>query len=176
MKKIFLAFALVLAACRHDPTAQKAIDALPTDDPTPNDLHRPGEPCLACHSTYQGATPAFAVAGTVFSIDAAGNLSPAAHVRVTIADSAADLPKTPCTNAAGNFYVKKEDWADIAFPLKVRGCGGRSMQSLIGRDGSCGSCHKLPSDASIDKNTGAAHDSPGVILVDAMTSVDATCP
>ena len=43
---------------------------------------------------------------------------------------------------------------------------GRPMRSLIGRDGSCASCHKLPDDDSFDPVIGTARDSAGVILVD----------
>ena len=63
------------------------------------------------------------------------------------------------------FFVKSDDWEEITFPLAAI-AGDRSMNSLVGRDGSCGSCHLTPTKDSADPNTGAAHDSPGVIIVD----------
>lgn len=162
-----LAAALALpfaAGCRYDPVPQQIIDALGPEVGTPSASHRPGQPCVVCHSAYEGASPAFAVAGTVFTQGADGKLAPAAGLSVTIFDSAAGLRKA-CTNAAGNFFVSKDDWQDITFPLNAQ-AGNRGMTSLIGRDGSCASCHKLPDETSEDPVTGASRASPGVILAD----------
>ncbi len=52
---------------------------------------------------------------------------------------------------------------------------GRAMTSLIGRDGSCASCHKLPTKDSFDPLLGTAHDSAGVILVDPLAVDVETC-
>mgnify|MGYP006976433805 CR=1 FL=1 len=61
------AAALLLGAgCRYDPVPQAIIDSLPPDDGEPGPNHRPGQPCNVCHSKYGGATPVFAVAGTVY--------------------------------------------------------------------------------------------------------------
>lgn len=165
------AFAFLLAAalpfaagCRYDPVPQAIIDSLGPEQGTPSATHRPGQPCNVCHSTYEGASPAFAVAGTVFTTADDGSLVPAAGVNVIISDSAAGLRKA-CTNAAGNFYVEKDNWLDITFPLNVQ-AGKRGMTSLIGRDGSCASCHKLPDSTSEDPITGAGRGSPGVVIAD----------
>lgn len=160
-----LAAALPFAAgCRYDPVPQAIIDALGPEEGTPSATHRPGQPCIVCHSAYEGASPAFAVAGTVFTRAPDGSLAPAAGLNVIISDSAAGLRKA-CTNAAGNFYVEKDNWQEITFPLSAQ-AGDRGMTSLIGRDGSCASCHKLPDTASEDPITGAGRGSPGVIIAD----------
>jgi hypothetical protein len=169
----FFAMAALLTSCRrYDPVAAERIAALPEADPSPSELHRPGEPCLACHSTYQGSTPALALGGTVYSLDAMGTPVPAAGVAVLVDDSAGNS-RSACTNSAGNFFVKSDDWADITFPLKVR-AGKRAMRSIVGRDGSCASCHKLPSVSSLDPQTGAGRDSAGIVLVD-LGDTDPTC-
>ena len=170
---IALAAALPLAVgCRYDPVPQKIIDDLGPEVGTPSATHRPGQPCLVCHDNYGGATPAFAVAGTVFNTAMDGSLVPAAGLNVTISDSASGLRKA-CTNAAGNFYVERDNWADVTFPLNAI-AGNRGMSSLIGRDGSCGSCHKLPDKTSENPITGASHTSPGVIIADP-TAPGAAC-
>lgn len=154
-------------ACRYDPVPQEIIDDLGPETGKPDALHRPGQPCLACHSGYAGAKPAMAFGGTVYTADAAGGLGPAAGVEISIIDWAG-VPKKVCSNAAGNFYLEKADWKDPAFPLLVK-AGSSPMTSLIGRDGSCGSCHK-PADpdgpAVHDPVSGANFDSAGKITVD----------
>jgi hypothetical protein len=153
-------------ACRYDPVPQEIIDALGPETGTPSAQHRPGQPCLACHSAYAGASPAMAFGGTVYTTDAQGAIGPAAGVEISVLDGAG-VPRKACSNLAGNFFLKKSDWKDAAFPLTVR-AGSSPMTSLIGRDGSCGSCHK-PTDpdgpAPHDPATGANFDSAGVILV-----------
>lgn len=161
--RLALLLGLSAISCRYDPVAQDVVDDLGPETGETGPLHRPGQPCLACHSKYVGATP-FAVGGTVFQIDADGNLAPAAGVQVQVRDSAGDF-RNSCTNAAGNFYVEKDKWKEVAFPLTVK-AGSKRMRSLIGRDGSCGTCHRLPTEASIDPVTGADQNSAGVVLVD----------
>ena len=154
----------LLVGCRYDPVPQQIIDDLGPEVGEPSATHRPGQPCLVCHSNYEGAAPAFAVAGTIFATAADGSIGPAAGVNVVISDAAAGLRKA-CTNAAGNFFVRRDDWLDITFPLNAQ-AGNRGMTSLIGREGSCASCHKLPDATSEDKITGAGHVSAGVIIAD----------
>ncbi len=171
---IALAAALPLSVgCRYDPVPQKIIDDLGPEVGTPSATHRPGEPCLVCHDNYGGATPAFAVAGTVFDRAMDGSLVPSVGINVIVSDSASGLRKA-CTNAAGNFFVKRDDWVDITFPLNAQ-ADNRGMSSLIGRDGSCGSCHKLPDRTSEDPITGAGHGSPGVIIA-GRTAASSACP
>jgi hypothetical protein len=182
--------AIGVGACRYDPVPQEIIDSLGEETGTPGPTHRPGQPCLVCHSTYEGAAPAMAVGGTVYKqvsdMDAgtdagtdmdAGTpmvrLVPAPRVPVVITDSSGDSRKT-CTNSAGNFYIEKSKWDDIAFPLAVT-AGDREMRSLIGRDGSCASCHKNPAPGVA--GVGATFDSPGVVIVSAdEDAIDTSCP
>lgn len=159
------------SACRYDPVPQALIDSLGEETGSPGPTHRPGQPCLACHSTYEGATPAMAVGGTVYTQDEMGVLIPAPRVIVTITDTSGDSRKA-CTNSAGNFYIEKSDWEDVAFPLAVT-AGDRKMRSLIGRDGSCATCHKTP--AAGVAGVGATFDSPGVVIV-SPDAIDTTCP
>lgn len=160
------------AACTNDPVPQEIIDGLGPETGEPSAAHRPGQPCLVCHDTYGGAKPAMAVGGTVYTTDPMGAIVPAPAVLITITDSSGDS-RMACTNPAGNFYIEKDAWADIAFPLGVE-CGGLRMTSLIGRDGSCASCHKPPASDSADK-TGRAPDSAGVVIVQP-DSDDPSCP
>ncbi len=154
----------LFSGCGVDPVPQAIIDSLGAEDPGgPSSMHRAGQPCLQCHSTYGEALPEFVIGGTVFREDPmSGALSGAHHVRVEVYDSAGDF-RVACTNAAGNFYIEKSDWPDITFPLKSfvgnnhAGKAARRMRSIIGREGSCANCHKL---------SGQSQNSPGVIIVD----------
>lgn len=159
------------AACTNDPVPQEIIDGLGEETGDPGPTHRPGQPCLVCHSSYEGAKPFMAVAGTVYTKDPMGKAISAPSVLITITDSSGDS-RMACTNAAGNFYIEKDAWSDIAFPLGVEG-GGLRMNSLIGRDGSCASCHKPPAQGSDEY--GRAPDSAGVIIV-GPDSADPSCP
>jgi hypothetical protein len=159
------------SACRYDPVPQEIIDSLGEETGTPGPNHRPGQPCLTCHSTYEGATPAMAIGGTVYKQDDTGALVPAPRVLVVITDTSGDSRRS-CSNAAGNFFIEKDDWDDVAYPLAVT-AGDRKMRSIIGRDGSCGSCHKPPAEGQ--SGLGATLDSPGVVIVSA-DAIESTCP
>jgi hypothetical protein len=50
------------------------------------------------------------------------------------------------TNSVGNFYIDKEEW-DPVFPVKVEVyrkdvAKPATMNSTIGRDGGCATCHR----------------------------------
>jgi hypothetical protein len=183
---LFLFLASVAAlGCRNDPVPQAIIDGLPADSTPNGPLHRAGEPCLACHDSYGGAAP-FVFGGTVYSLDATTmKLLPVPNIRVSVLDSSGPCstgqPQTPgetcgatlkaCSNGAGNFYVEAAGVTPVTFPLTPT-AGGVAMQSLIGRDGSCATCHQLPAPGSTV--TGASHDSAGVIIVDP-AQADPTC-
>jgi hypothetical protein len=182
------------AGCRNDPAVQTIIDSLGPETGTPSAFHRPGQPCLACHTDYGGATPLFAVAGTLYGVNTTGSaILPVPNVRVVIEDSigtngAPGVTRTACSNSAGNFYVLAADWTDPlpTFPLSPRvnvtpTSNGTGMVSLIGRDGSCASCHMLPAQVTaVDPNEtpdpirGTGHFSAGVIIADAM-AIDPAC-
>jgi hypothetical protein len=160
------------AACRYDPVPQDLIDELGEEPGEPSELHRGGQPCLACHSVYEGATPRMSVGGTIYYEANDGRILPAPDVLVEITDSR-QVQRKACTNAAGNFWVEHEDWRDITFPLTVR-AGERRMISIVGRDGSCASCHSLPDETSLDPITGAGRASAGVVVV-SESDVGAIC-
>ena len=171
---IYGAVAVALVACRHDPIPEEKLDVLPTEDPEgPSELHRRGQPCVDCHSDYEGADPPLAIGGTIYEQRDDFTLDPVQGVFVTIFDAAGASQKA-CTNAAGNFFVRVDDWPDAAFPLTVQ-VGNRFMRSLVGRDRSCATCHRLASvarvseDPTVDSSTGAGRDSAGAVLVERAT-------
>ncbi len=142
----------LLAACT-DPVRDAEIDALGPEDPAiPRGAeHRPGQPCLLCHSEGGPAEKkAFAIAGTVYATNAVG--APGAEGRgVQFVDAKGGGPRRiPEAGPSGNFYVPLADWPDIAFPIRVAlyeddTGGGRpiqTMKSLISREGSCNFCHR----------------------------------
>lgn len=167
------------SGCGTDPIPQAIIDGLPGEDSGgPSATHRPGQPCLVCHSTYGEAQPPLVIGGTVFKENTmSGALEPAPGIKVIVYDSSGDS-RVACSNAAGNFYIEKDNWEDITFPLKsFVGNAPRRMQSIIGREGSCANCHKLPSADRPDADaTGRGRDSPGVIIVEDGEESPELCP
>jgi len=149
--------------CRYDPVPAAIIDQLGEESGTPSATHRAGQPCLACHSTYGGAEPQMAIGGTVFYQNGQGQILPAEGVLVRVTDSE-NTERKACTNATGNFWVEEDNWDDVAFPLRVR-AGDRRMRGIMGRDGSCATCHRLPDDDALDSITGAGRSSAGVVVV-----------
>lgn len=169
---LFTAVVASSAACRYDPVPQEIINKLGDESGSPSAAHRPGQPCLACHSTYEGAEPPLAIGGTVYTKDDTGALVPAPKVLVTVTDSTGDT-RMACTNATGNFFFQKDAWPDITFPLAAT-AGDRTMRSIIGRDGSCASCHKTPVAGAAPGSIGEGPDSPGVVIV-APDATDPSC-
>lgn len=126
----------------------------------PGPLHRPGQPCLVCHS---GAHPAdgmsFEVAGTIYerAMDHFGTPG----VVVTLEDAEGPYAQV-VTNRTGNFMVTRDGDDDEdsdegmvrvgrAFvpPLRVsiaREGVERPMRSFVWREGSCSSCHRADED------------------------------
>jgi len=130
-------FVLSIVAC--DPVHRDEVSALPGEVPgVPHGpTHRPGQPCLLCHSGD------FSVAGTVFvnPDDRTG----ADGVSVSLLDSQGRT-FAATTNSAGNFFVRKDDWQPI-YPMKVSIASNgitTPMTADVGRDGSCASCHSDP--------------------------------
>jgi hypothetical protein len=175
MALLAIVAALLASGCRNDPVPQAVIDSLPPDTSPNGPTHRAGQPCLACHDKYGGATE-FAVAGTLFALDSTGTtIVPAPGLTVNVLDSSPNGGSSlhACSNSVGNFFILASNWSDITFPLSPT-AGGVPMQSLIGRDGSCATCHTLPDANSLNPITGAGHASAGVIIVDP-TKTDPTC-
>jgi len=99
-------------------------------------LHRPGQPCLACHDE-------FVAAGTVYGVR--GEKAPLKDVVVTLTD-VNGAAQAVTTNEVGNFYLKQDQWSPT-FPLHAAVTFGNTtatMSSIIGRDGSCATCHLDP--------------------------------
>lgn len=147
-----------------DPEHDDLVNALGPETNVPTGpLHRPNQPCLACHGGRGPAKSQFSMAGTVNTLEA--TKTPLAGVVVTLTDSTAFTAKKAgfqsTTNSAGNFFVHKDEYTP-AYPVHVQlthpnapaGTGPKQMYSHIGRDGSCAGCHK---------EGGAGTESPGIV-------------
>lgn len=133
-----------------------------------DELHRPGQDCLACHSERhnQGGDP-FVFAGTVYL--RAADKDGLNDVLVEMIDAKKRVAKVR-TNTVGNFMVSVGDaaeavlgegdknnkgWAVIdwepAYPVNVvisKGADKQVMVSPIWRNGGCGFCHKAKATAT----------------------------
>lgn len=132
-----------LTSC-GDPVRDKSIEALgsETSGVPRGPFHRPGQPCVLCHSDAGGAPP-FSIAGTVY-IDA-DTRTPIDGVQVNLVDSLGRTFSTS-TNCAGNFFVRPPDYP-LNGPVWVnlrRDDVLREMDTAIYRDGSCAGCHADP--------------------------------
>jgi hypothetical protein len=136
--------AIIVTTCTLDPVESEAVADLGGEAPgvPQGPLHRPGQPCLVCHD---GATakPAMSVAGTVYAV--LGSSAPLSGASIALtAEDGSTFGAT--TNAAGNFYVEVAAWQPV-YPLRVAVAFGpltSTMSTIIGRDGSCASCHVDP--------------------------------
>ncbi len=143
MKRLFL---ILLAAC-SDPTRDHQIERLGGEDPAvqPGPEHRPGQPCVLCHSAGGPASNhPFVVGGTIFQTDAP-NSPGAENVEVRFVDARSNGPSDQVfTNAAGNFYVEESSW-DVTYPFRVGIYKDKKlvaeMSTTVNRDGSCATCH-----------------------------------
>ncbi len=139
---LVVALALAAVAGCQDPVHDALVASLGGEDPNVpvGPLHRPGQPCLACHDGTGPAALAFGTAGTVFQ-DANVTIA-MASATVTLTDAAGTV--TPLlTNCAGNFYIEAVDWAPI-FPVHVNVSWGNvstEMLSHMGKETSCAQCH-----------------------------------
>lgn len=149
----------------YDQQIQDLGDEAPGVDPGPN--HRPGQPCVLCHSSTGPASDAqFAMAGTVFETPTSIKGVPGVEVLLVDANGVSPIDANSgfripiVTNLAGNFYVPTSIW-NPAFPVRVAiFCSGtqiqgpdgipvtcgfpgqrKQMQSHIGREPSCAGCH-----------------------------------
>ena len=128
-----------------DPVHDDLISSLGPEDPKvpQGPLHRPGQPCLACHGGRGPAQAQFSMAGTVFNdpVKTTGQ----SGVTVTLTDS--DMKVfAPVTNAAGNFLVHADEYTPH-YPVHVSLSINQTTQAMtshVGRDGSCASCHHDP--------------------------------
>jgi hypothetical protein len=141
-----VAVATFAASCT-DPVKDHAIERLGPEQGgvAVGPEHRPGQPCVLCHSDGGPASNhKFAIAGTIYDSNTGEN--PVENVKVFFLDAVlADRLTT--TNAAGNFFIREEEWPDLTFPFKtgvLNGTAGAKMQSTVNREGSCNFCHQLP--------------------------------
>lgn len=133
----------LFVAC-GDPVRDSEMDALGSEVPgvPRGPLHRPGQPCVLCHSDSGGERP-FSLAGTVY-INAA-LATPIDGVEVHVVDSLGRKFST-VTNCAGNFIVRPADYSPN-FPFWVTLRSGdvfREMDTPIYRERSCAACHSDP--------------------------------
>lgn len=159
LRSIGLAGALALAsfsASCTDPVRDRAIERLGEETGAgPGPEHRPGQPCVLCHSDGGPASDKkFVIGGTVFESSSPQSKG-ANNVRVLFIDASSAQRDTQ-TNAAGNFFIREEEWPDLTFPFKVGLLSGTTpipMTTTVNREGSCNFCHK--------PNTGSPLAVPG---------------
>lgn len=133
------ASALCLAMCTFEPVGDEAQADLGDEAPgvPQGPMHRPGQPCLVCHADD------FSAAGTIYAVKGDRDGVAGASVELTDVNGKSI---TATTNAAGNFLVTKDAWQP-AYPVHATvklGTVTATMSSIIGRDGSCASCHAEP--------------------------------
>jgi hypothetical protein len=149
MKRFFMLALLVHTGCA-DPLRQERIDALgPEQDGFGRGkYHRPGQPCLLCHSPGGPGSPDMSFGGTVFHAPQTGMPFMVSGWVVELTDASGTVV-TRRSNRCGNFYVTARDFTP-EFPVRVRilnphtGAPAATMQSRISREGSCGTCHTEP--------------------------------
>ena len=128
-----------------DPVVDDAIDALGPEAPgvPEGPLHRPGQPCVLCHSSSGPGDLEMSFGGTVYQYP--GDPRPLAGAFVDFIDSTG-ATYTTATNCAGNFFVQPADYSPH-FPVWVTlryGGVPVEMSSPIFREGSCAVCHVEP--------------------------------
>jgi hypothetical protein len=155
--------ALSLAVACGPSLEDEEAEALGPEVGDPGPTHRPGQPCLVCHSERDSRGGVkFVVAGTIYELidDPRGF----AGAEVEITDAAGEVLVVH-SNEAGNFMVSVDpgvaepeegEDGDLAvpaaplFPLRVTvrsGAREQVMRNVIGREGSCAHCHTNPAGA-----------------------------
>jgi len=139
-----LVLLLVVLGCTTDPVHEEDVAELGPESSgvRPGPLHRPGQPCLVCHSEG-GQPPVFSVAGTIYRRK--GKSEGANKVDVLLVDAAKRVFHVK-TNCAGNFYVTPGEYTPT-YPMWVTvsiGDYSSDMASRIYREGSCAGCHVKP--------------------------------
>ncbi len=171
MLLLLLPAVALVAACDEDPVHTAAVNALgPEVAGIPKgEYHRAGQPCVTCHGGEGPAKEVFTMGGTVFYGPAAGSNVPVGVGNATVYledDSQSQFQVV--TNCVGNFYIQPGDWpGHPQFPVTVTVQGAPentnlqvSMQSHIGRDGSCADCHQYPTTLNYFQTPGLIHLSP----------------
>jgi cytochrome c553 len=177
-----LGLTALAAACNTDPVHSDAVNALgPEVSGIPQgQYHRAGQPCVTCHGDEGPASTQFTMAGTVFYGPAnTANPIGVGNVMVTLEDDTQSV-YTAVTNCVGNFWVTSDQWpGHPQFPVLVTIAGtvgtysAPSMQSHIGRTGSCADCHQYPTTNNFYQTPGLVH----LFTQDSATYTgDGTCP
>jgi hypothetical protein len=132
-----------LSAC-VDPVYDDAVAALGGEAAgvEPGPLHRPGQPCVLCHSS-RGGELEFSLAGTVY-VDPSSR-TPIEDVNVRVVDSQ-NRKFVARTNCAGNFFITPREFQpDFPIWLGLDRAGiFRDMDSPVYREPSCAGCHSDP--------------------------------
>jgi hypothetical protein len=181
---LLLPVAVIAAACNTDPVHTAAVDSLgPEVAGIPQgEFHRAGQPCVTCHGPEGPAKTQFSMAGTVFYGPA--NTSPpigVGNATVYLEDDSQSMFQVT-TDCVGNFFIKPTDWpGHPQYPVLVTIQGQpetanleRSMQSHVGRDGSCADCHQYPT-------TDNFFQTPGLVALSTsddpnFQGTDSNCP
>ncbi len=103
---------------------------------------RPGDNCLACHSSGGAASEkAFTAAGTVYASPDAPSDAGIEGALVVLTDANGKV-LTLTSNSVGNFYTSES----LAFPLRAEVRDGNSVQRMpiAITNGGCSSCHNQP--------------------------------
>jgi hypothetical protein len=160
----------VLVACSSDPLHTHTVDGLGGETPGVPEgaLHRPGQPCLACHGTAGPADSEFIFGGTVYQDQMTKKPLPLPDARVHLVDANGKAYDTG-TNCAGNFFVLSSDfhpvypvWVKVFFGVAAGQPVFANMHSPIYRDGSCADCHGDPAGT---ESVGHVYLSPVPILI-----------
>lgn len=134
--------AAAAAGC-DDPVHDELVASLGPENPSvpPGPLHRPGQPCLACHDGTGPASLVMVFGGTAYEYY--NQTPPLVSGTVQFTDAAGSTFTTE-TNCAGNFWVQAVDWSPT-FPVHVDlaygGYQPETMRSHMGRAASCATCH-----------------------------------
>ncbi len=154
-----MALLLTLVSCIGTSPEDK-LRADQGDDDDGDEEHRPGQPCLVCHSSdYSPGGDVFVLAGTIYLFASDDDDNGLEGALVDVID-AQGRSFTAETNKVGNFMVEVENGLssprqrkkgklkigfEPEFPLTVAVRHGdltQEMESTIGRDGSCAGCHR----------------------------------
>lgn len=155
LRREALVFATVFATACGNPVTDAAIETWggELENVPPGEHHRPGQPCVLCHSIAGGASPRLLLGGTIFADQT--SFLPVEGAEIVIYDAVGDS-YTMTSNCIGNFFLEAGDKTP-QFPLgaEIRcptySASGEpleakkvvSMNSWISRDGSCATCHSL---------------------------------
>lgn len=155
---LLLAIAALGSASCIDPVHDNDVEGLGPEAPgvPRGPLHRAGQPCLTCHGGRGPASPDFSVGGTVYT--ERGGTAPASNVTVLLIGANGES-WVATTNDVGNFWVTKAEWEPV-YPMTVgisQGNLAQTMNSRIGRSGSCAECHR---------GAGNSHQMPAIYLTD----------